>query len=46
MRSLSVIDVIIITAVLALLFFLSTKDFQRYAGRTFGTTTAATPEKS
>ncbi len=45
MRSLSVIDVIIITAVVVLLFFLSTKDFQRYSGRTFGAP-AATEEKS
>jgi hypothetical protein len=37
MRSLSVIDVIIIAAVVVLLFFLSTKDFPRYADRTFGT---------
>lgn len=41
MRSLSVIDVIIIGAVVALLFFLSTKDFPRYAGRTFGTESTA-----
>jgi hypothetical protein len=41
MRSLSVVDVIIITAVLALLFFLSTKDFHRYGGRSFGATPAA-----
>jgi len=38
MRSLSVIDVIVIAAVLALLVFLSTKDFPRYAGRSFGDT--------
>jgi hypothetical protein len=36
MRSLSVIDVVIIAAVLALLLFLSTKDFPRYDGRSFG----------
>lgn len=41
MRSLSVIDVIVIAAVLALLVFLSTKDFPRYAGRSFGEAPAA-----
>jgi hypothetical protein len=41
MRSLSVIDVIIIAAVVALLVFLSTKDFPRYADRTFETQPAA-----
>ena len=41
MRSLSVVDVVIIAAVVALLFFLSTKDFQRYTGRSFeGTATS------
>ena len=42
MRSLSVIDVIILAAVLALLVFLSSKEFPRYSGRTFGATPAAT----
>jgi hypothetical protein len=41
MRSLSVIDVIILAAVLALLVFLSSKDFPRYAGRSFGESPAA-----
>lgn len=36
MRSLSVIDAIIIGGVLALLLFLGTKDFPRFAGRSFG----------
>jgi hypothetical protein len=36
MRSLSVIDVIIIGGVLALLLFLGTMDFPRYADRSFG----------
>lgn len=36
MRSLSVVDVIILAGVLALLVFLSTKDFPRFAGRSFG----------
>ena len=44
MRSLSVVDVVIIAAVVALLFFLSTKDFQRYNGRSFGGT-ATSEEK-
>jgi hypothetical protein len=41
MRSLSVIDVIIIGAVLALLVYLGAKDFPRYVDRTFGGTPAA-----
>lgn len=36
MRSLSVIDVIILGAVLALLFYVGAQDFPRYADRTFG----------
>jgi hypothetical protein len=46
MRSLSVVDVIIITAVVALLVFLSTKDFQRYAGRSFDAAPPAAEGKS
>lgn len=45
MRSLSVIDVIIITGVLALLLFLGSKDFPRYAERSFEGAPAAA-EKS
>ncbi len=41
MRSLSVIDVVIIAGVVALLVFLSTKEFPRYSGRTFGEPPAA-----
>jgi hypothetical protein len=41
MRSLSILDVLIIAAVFALLVFLSSKDFPRYAGRSFGNPPAA-----
>lgn len=41
MRSLSLIDVIIIGAVLALLYYVSAQDFPRYAQRTFDAAPAA-----
>jgi Tfp pilus assembly protein PilE len=48
MRGLSLLDVLIIVAVVALLLFAATRDFSRYAGRTEVSTppTATSPPGS
>jgi hypothetical protein len=43
MRSLSVVDVVIVLAVIALLIFLGSQDFTRYASRELVRAPTATP---
>jgi Tfp pilus assembly protein PilE len=43
MRGLSLVDILVILAVVAVLLFAGSKDFSRYSGRTVTPTPTATP---